>query len=451
MLNFDLAEQKKIDDATTKMYLWLDTWRQQSGAYNGYVVHRYDLKRLKFIHETPWGHCAIIEGLISLYEKNRTDELRDKIEAAVELQISRLDEDCSFINAGFEDDRFSSLVHNSMADRALLTYYNSEIPNADLKQKALETVQLNVNKYLIGNLWNETIGAFKFSKVDYYSPNLDRYVANMNCVAVEVMLELFRLTNEYQYYDYSKRCSKWVKTQTVNSDNKFCDGGISYGSNNPECIVGIYTGLCLPGLCQMYQAFQDDDLKIMAIRAVENLLTYTCEGYFCHSMDGDEEKRHPFFIAGAGIILYGIQYVNESLNTEYDTSLYLKNILDKQYKMGGVQNFIGYNCKGNNRNQKNSSYPVWEDAIACVPWNAQLFRYLAKVSTGLTEVNVKFPTLCIKPGFIYYETKKSCFISSIIPLKSMVLLIMNKQKDKSVFSFALKGMVSKIRKMLTRR
>ena len=58
---------------TVNMLDWLNTWRQDDGAYNGYVVHRFDLKRVKEIHDTPWEQTPIIDGLFNIY--NATNEL----------------------------------------------------------------------------------------------------------------------------------------------------------------------------------------------------------------------------------------------------------------------------------------------------------------------------------------------------------------------------------------
>lgn len=442
---FNEKEQRNIDCAVSKLYRWQNTWQQESGAYNSFVVHRCDLKRLREIHETPWGHCAIIEGLISLYEKEKNKALRFQIENAVRLQISRIDEDASFINAGFEDDRFSSLVHNSMADRALLCYYRCNINNEELKKETLHIVKKNVDKYLIGELWNEEKGAFRFSKVDYYSPNVVRYVANMNCVAVEVMLDLYEIEKENKYLTYSQKCGEWIKTQSVHKMNPYCDGGISYGSNNPECLVSIYTGLCLPGICKLYTVFQDEQYKEMAIKAVKNLLAYSENGYFCHSMVGEEQKKYPYFLAGAGIIIYGIEYVNDALEQEFDVKTYLFNILSKQYESGAVPNFMFYNSEANNRVNGKENVEVWEDIVPCLPWNAQLFRYLAKISRGLVKCERKKIIIRKSWRYIYMESDKWFVVLAIYPMRSSTLILINKNRDRSIIVFSLKDFVRGLR------
>lgn len=446
------SRQRMINSTVLKMYCWLDSWCQKSGAYNSFVVHRYDLKRLKMIHETPWGQGAIIEGLITLYQKKKSSSLKRDIEKSVDLQISRLDRDGSFINAGFEDDRFSSLVHNAMADRSLLAYYNCSGLSGKNKFKALQTVEKNVNDYLIGTLWSQDVGAFKFSKIDYYSPNTIRYVANMNCVAIEVLLELYNITQKDVYLEYAKKCGEWIKTQSISSDNKYIDGGISYGSTNPQNLVSIYTGLCLPGLCRLYNQFNDEAYKYMAIKAANNLVSYTCDGYFCHSMEGEKELRYPYFLAGAGIILYGIQEVNECFGLDIKTEVYLDNILKKQYKNGSIPNFMHYNSGSNNRMGANSKMEVWEDIVPCLPWNAQLFRYLAKQSTGLLKEKWKLkPLIKLSSKYIYYESLSKCIIISWFPLKSVVFIIINKKKDVSYISFSLIELVRKIKKIRNKR
>ncbi len=451
-MKFCKEDQLMIDHAVTKQYIWLNTWRQENGAYNSFVVHRCDLKRLKEIHETPWGHCAVLEGLISLYEKKQSQKLCMQIEDAVRLQISRLDRDGSFQNAGFEDDRFSSLVHNSMADRALLAYYNCSISNRKLKEKALRTAKRNADRYLLGELWDEQAGAFRFSRQDYYSPDVVRYVANMNCVAVEVMLLLYQILRQEKYLIYAKKCGEWLKTQSVSSDNIYRDGGISYGSNNPECLVSIYTGLCLPGICELYAAFQDEGYKHMAVNAVKNLLAYTEDGYFCHMMAGDEQKKHPYFIAGAGIVLFGIDYVNTALEQNFDILPYLRKVLKKQYLSGAVGNFMYYNSEANGRPKGSRRIEVWEDAVPCLPWNAQLFRYLAKVSRGLVKEEGRCHAVGkAGAGYLYAETEKWMTVCSVYPARSVVFLLIHKKRNRSLAAVSLKQIVSHVRRKPDRR
>lgn len=446
----DCKLQEKINIATINMYQWLNTWCQNDGAYNSFVVHRYDLKRLKYIHDTPWGHCAIIEGLITLYEKNNWYDLQQRIEKAVILQMSHLDCDASFINAGFEDDRFSSLVHNSMADRALLAYYKYSGALEITKKKALDTVTANVQEYLIGKLWDDTVGAFKFSKVDYYSPHQTRFVANMNCVAVEVLISLAEITGNSLYLNYAETCGNWLKTQIIVDKNLLRNGGISYGSTNPQNLVSIYTGLCLPGVCRLYEQFHDNDYKKIAVDAANNLLTYTCEGYFCHALEGDTELKYPYFLAGAGIILYGIQYVERSLNVSYQIDIYIQKILEHQLSNGAVENFLHYNSASNNRMNANSNMITWEDVVPCLAWNAQLFRFLSINTENLDRKLLQFNTSITKVyrSFFYYENANFFYVMSWRPLRSVALLVINKKCSVSLIAFTLKSFYNNVKQKL---
>jgi hypothetical protein len=51
-----------MDKALSKQIKWLQTWKTSEGAYNGFVVHRHDLKRMFKIHDTPWSQGPIIVG-----------------------------------------------------------------------------------------------------------------------------------------------------------------------------------------------------------------------------------------------------------------------------------------------------------------------------------------------------------------------------------------------------
>jgi hypothetical protein len=100
---------------------------------------------------------------------------------AADLQCKRLHKTGKYIYAGFEDDRFSSLVHNSLANCALLDLAKVLIDEGDDEkaQKYLKIVKENIDRYIIGVLWDEDFGAFKFSEIDYFTPDVIRFVVNM--------------------------------------------------------------------------------------------------------------------------------------------------------------------------------------------------------------------------------------------------------------------------------
>lgn len=443
--------QKEINQKTALMYNWLNTWRQLDGAYNGWVVHRFDLKRLKEIHDTPWGQGPIIHGLINLYRRTGDITYYLQAKSSVELQMSRLDYDSGKFNfAGFEDDRFSSLVHNALADCALLDFADLvKSKDEKLFNEILRVVQRNFDKYFFGVLWNEEIKAFKFSEVDYYSPTENRYVANMNSVAIESLIRFYKITDKTYYLEKAIEITNWLKTQIYNKEGDIADGGIGYANTHPNWFINIYTALALRGVCATYTVTKDQELYNIMLRTVEHLLKYSEQNMFCHAIHDGRKDLYPYFIAGAGMILKAIDDVNKTIGTHYDMINYVEKILSYQQPSGGVQSFLKYNTIENHRKGANPNTAVWEEYAPGVPWNAHLFEFITRYVSSDLDKTDKTKTSS-KMGLTYYyrESKNYFLVFSLFPPKSCTILFLNKKKNKSYIAFSLLKIYSKIIKKI---
>ncbi len=448
-------EKKRMMQATANLFDWLNTWRQEDGAYNGFVVHRFDLKRLKKIHDTPWEQTPIIDGLFNLYKATGDSRYYDMAKQSVLLQISRLNGETGMFDfAGFEDDRFSSLVHNSLADCALLTFAENAKPeDEDIKRQALETVQTNLDKYFFGVLYCEEGGAFKFSAVDYYWPQENRYVANMNSVAIEAMMRFSALTGEKFYREKALDILKSVTDLVCCDAGTMEEGGIGYANTHPHWYITIYTALALRGICAVYEYNKDEKLKEILLSSANHLIRYTTEeGYFCHTIQNGVQNRYPYWVAGGGMILKGIDDVARVTGEKFDVDKMVEKILSHQQKCGGVSSFSKYNTKDNHRPKDNPEGSVWEEVVPGPPWNAHLFEYLTRFADkdfNKYEADNK-NSFMIKKRFLYYESKKTFFVCSIFPLFSCALVLIRKKRNVSLIGFSLRHTYSKIRKLITR-
>ncbi|QZY55554.1 hypothetical protein [Crassaminicella profunda] len=441
----------KINKATNKLLNWIKTWEINDGAYNGYVIHRGDSKRLKYIHDTPWSQGPIIQGLINIYNRTQDETYYKEAKKAVKVQMKRLNSNGSYDYAGFEDDRFSSLVHNSLANCALLEFakLEKEINNESiLFMDIMSTVKTNIDEYLIKILWDENYGAFKFSAIDYYSLGQDRFVANMNSVAVESLIIFYELTNNEEYLNYALRIGEWILTQKVQKEGLLY-GAISYAQTHPDMIVSIYTALALRGIDDLYRITNDVRYKNMMIDAVEHLYRLIENDLFYHASYDGELRKEPYFIAGIGLILKAIEDVNISCNTKYPLNNIIDRILSKQTNIGGIKSFLAYNGKGNGRKNGNKNLEVWEDSSLVMGWNAHAFEFLSRHVTGefkFRKIVKKY--INIKWNYIYIETTKRIFVLNIWPIKSMILLYINKKKEKSIISLNALNIYSSIRKFI---
>lgn len=443
--------KETLMQVTANMLDWLNTWRQDDGAYNGYVVHRFDLKRVKKIHDTPWEQTPIIDGILNIY--NATNDLTyyDMAKQSVLLQISRLDTATGMFDfAGFEDDRFSSLVHNSLADCALLTFAeNSRSEDYDIKEKALSAVKCNLDKYFFGQLYSEVAEAFKFSAVDYYWPQENRYVANMNSVAIEAMMRYAALSGEEYYRDMALKILKSVIDLVCTDEGKMENGAIGYANTHPKWYISIYTALALRGICEVYKYNHDDKLRKIMLSSANHLLRYTSEeGYFCHAIQNGAQMPYPYWIAGGGMILKALDDVSRATGVELDVEKMVNTIIAHQQKCGGISSFLKYNTTNNHRKKNNPGVKVWEEIAPGPPWNAHLFEYFSRfVDDSFAEYAPHNSTsLVVNWRYIYYESKKTFFVCSLAPLYSCALIWIHKKKNVSLIGFSLRNVYANWRK-----
>lgn len=411
-----------VEKALSKQIKWLKTWKTDDSAYYGFVVHRHDLKRMFKIHDTPWSQGPIIVGYVNLYNHSQDSKWLDEAIAAADLQCKRISQTGEYIYAGYEDDRFSSLVHNSLANCALLDLAKTLKDEGKDYAKYIKVVRRNIDEYLIRELWDEEFGAFRFSKIDYYSPDKIRYVVNMNSVAVESLIKLSKLSNEKKYEKYAIRIGEWILTEQIITDG-IENGGINYSQVQPGVLILIYTALAMRGLDDLYLLTKDIRYLEMMKNASTHLmhLVDNKTNLFYHKIEDGKIYKYPQFIAGSGIILKALNDTEIVTGLEYDYDHVLDAILEYQLPNGGFENFVGYNSSDNRRKNGNEKEEVWEDIIPTIGWNAHIFEFLSRKFQGkIPEAPVKNNKFFYKK-YCYLETKNIVFITSLTNYNSSIL------------------------------
>ena len=440
-----ITTDKQISEALSKQISWLQTWKTKKGAYNGYVVHRFGLKRMFKIHDTPWSQGPIINGYLNLYQKTKDDKwLQEAIQSA-DLQCERLYKTGKYIYAGFEDDRFSSLVHNSLANCALLDLAKVLIDEGaqEEAQKYLRTIKENIDKYLIGILWDEEFGAFKFSEIDYYTPDVIRFVVNMNSVAVESLIKLSRLTGETKYQDYAIRVGEWMLTEQIKSSG-LENGGINYSQVQPRVLISIYTALAMRGIDDLYYLTEDQRYLEMMKNAANHLINLIDSEtkLFYHAILNGGLLMYPQFIAGAGIIFKALDDAEKLTGEKFDYQDALNTILKKQLPNGGFSNFVGYRNKNSDENE------VWEDIVPVMGWNAHIFEFLTRrIQKDFSYKPIKFSNIFFtSKNYFYRESKRSILILGIKPIRSLTMYFVIKKINVALFYIS----VNQLEKLLVR-
>lgn len=414
--------------ALTKQIKWIKTWQTETGGFNGYVVHRHDLKRMYRTHDTSWSQAPIINGFLNLYKSTFDISWLNEAIKAADLQCYRQCKNGSYTFAGFEDDRFSSLVHNSLSNCALLDLAKILINkgNKRLANKYIKVVKSNIDNYLIDKLWNNKFGAFKFSEIDYYSPNVTRYVVNMNSVAAESLIKLSAIIENEGYLDYALRIGEWILTEQISSQD-IRNGGINYSQVQPDTLISIYTALAMRGLDDLFYATNDNRYLEMMVKASKHLMNLIDPNtmLFNHSVIKGELVKFPQPIAGAGIILKALDDTEKLSGIRYSYDNVLEKILLSQLSNGGFKNFVGYNTLDNYRISGNGEL-VWEDIVPVVGWNAHLFEFLTRKIEGAYKYdpNIKVHSnIDISKNYIYLESCNFLIILGFRPFKSQIILV----------------------------
>lgn len=436
---------KQISEALSKQISWLQTWKTKKGAYNGYVVHRFGSKRMFKIHDSPWSQGPIINGYLNLYQKTKDDKWLQEASQAADLQCIRLHKSGRYIYAGFEDDRFSSLVHNSLANCALLDLAKVLIDEGD-DEKAWEYLRIakeNIDRYIIGVLWDENFGAFKFSEIDYYTPDVIRFVVNMNSVAVESLIKLSSLTGEKKYQDCAVRVGAWMLTEQIKSSG-LENGGINYSQVQPRVLISIYTALAMRGIDDLYELTKDKRYLEMMKNAANHLLNLIDPEtkLFYHAVLEGDILKYPQFIAGAGMILKALDDTEKLTGEKFNHHDTLNTILKKQFPNGGFSNFVGYRNKNSDENE------VWEDIVPVMGWNAHIFEFLTRrVQKDFSYKPIKFSNIFFtSKNYHYSESKRSILILGIKPIRSLTFYFAIKRINIALFYLS----VTQLEKLLVR-
>jgi hypothetical protein len=434
----------KIAGSVARLLAWLESWKTKTGAYNGYVIHRLNLKRMILIHDTPWSQAPMINSFLNLYHKTNNEWWLKKAIEAGNLQAGRLNSESKYIFAGHEDDQFCGLVHNAMANCALLDLARTLLEenskhHARLGQKYVHIVELNTARFLIEKLWVDEKGAFKVAERDYYSLRVDRFVANMNSVAVENLIKLSILTGKKEYADHAKRVGEWLLSLQIHSESTLLDGAIPYQEPRSNTFVSIYTALSMRGLDDLYFLTKDKRYLESMLAVARNLMRFRDPKYklFYHAFQNGSLKEYPLFVAGAGIILKAIDDVSRVCGETFSLDNTLNTILGLQLSNGGFPNFRGYNSTGNNRKNGDGSL-VWEDVVPTVGWNSHLLEYLTRYVPGdFSGIARKEMKTVFESGknYLYFETPRSAFIFGWNPFQSFGSYIVPNKTCALGFSF----------------
>ncbi len=420
-----------LDTMAESLCRWIQSWMSANGHLSAPVVHRGNLKRCWDVHMTPWSQASYIHSCRLLFERTASHEWLNLAVQAADAQLQMLNVHTGqYAYAGYEDNRFCSLVHCSMANLALLRLAKT-LRQAGRHAEAdrfIEAAVCCVNRYLIPRLWVESFGAFRMVERDYYSTTGDRFIANMNCLMLETLFEMSDLGVGDEYGSYIDRVGQWLPTQQDQSPGQ-TGGGIAYSHVQPDILIAIYTALCLPAVAQLHLRTGAPVYHRMLIRTVEHLqqLTDLQNGIYDHGYYHGRRITHPQFVAGSGLIGARLHQVQAFVQEDLGLDKLVQSLLPFRLDNGAYQNFVGCNTPDNFR-QRGSGEIVWEDVFPTAGWNVHLLemmvrmgaRFMPPSCTSIPPVTVNGRT------FRYHETTHWVELASWWPPRSMGMFVFRK-------------------------
>ena len=464
-----MLSQKTISDSLGALIGWLETWRDPNGAYNGFVLHRTETKRMDRVHDTAWTQAAMIRGYGQLFRKSREPRWSEAMTLAADLLASRFDPKTGQIrHTGHEDERFQSLVSCALGICALLSV--ADLVDAERRAKYIQLAADHAQRYWMDILWAEDEGAFKFTETDFYSMHEDRFVVNFNTMAAEALLAIHEASGEAKFRDRALRVGQWLiarwdETQTANekllagrttvADDPasiwMAPGGFSYqfteSQRQPDNYVTLYTGLSLRGFHALYRATRDERFAgiiraqsryALAMRDPDTHLFY-------HTAKGGRIEKNPRFIAGAGMTLGGLLDVMPLIGAQAVPEDTVMSILGHAHDNGSYPGFIGKNDTGHPH--RSSGGTVWEDVAASMNWNAQWFEYLTRLVEDPAQITIKPCDKTVRittRRFTYRDTPTSVTIIAWWPPKSAGLYLFDKASPQARLALCPAAIYSRI-------
>jgi len=403
------------------LWAYLSSWLSPDGGVNGPVVHRGDLKRMFSIHDTPWTQHGVIAGLLHLYRRSGRAYWLDNALKLADAQCARLEADGRFRWAGHEDDRFSSLVHNALADCALLDVAAVlECAGGDPRRdRYLRVAETNLEHYIVDVLYRRELTGFVMNPVDYYAGR-DRFVVNMNSVALEALVKLDQQRGTTRHLSRVQAVGdRILELQTRDGP---CRGSFPYSDLEPDTHIPLYTALAIRGFPALADLRQDTTWAEAAKQAAAFLdrARDVETGFWCHKFEPDRVYRFPFFVAGAGMICNGMLDAAEVTGEAIDVASLIDLLLRHQYGNGAIRNFIGYDHPDNGGFRSGVGATCWEDAFPTPNWNAQAFHFLCRVlpppdPPDQTNNTTPATVMSVSNRYLYRETENLALIVGTWP------------------------------------
>lgn len=215
------------------------------------------------------------------------------------------------------------------------------------------------------------------AETDYYAGR-DRFIANMNSVAIEALIELDRYRGTDRHHDRVRTVGE--RLRSLQSTGGPSRGSFAYSQLEPDVHIPLYTALTLrgfPGLAEVTGEKFWTDAAGEAVAFLARMEDPRTRLWY-HRLEGGRVHRYPLFVSGAGVICNGLLDSARVTGAEVDDQDLARRLLRFRLRHGAIRNFVGYDHPDNWR-RGGSGRESWEDAVPTPNWNAHAFRFLCRV------------------------------------------------------------------------
>jgi hypothetical protein len=367
---------KMIEQAVANLDYWLDTMRSKNG-YFGPVSHWWRDNIYYCGEGFDWRYEGIITGYLNLYKNTGENKWLKKARVAAHDLVNAMLPNGAFKNSSFELNPYDDgTIHNAAADIGLLELSKILKEEDDARYKIfMSTASSNIEKYLLGTLWNKKINNFSnLTSQNEFSPN-------KTATIIEALLLYSELGN-VDLDEYIVPASKGI----LNSQDS--TGGIYQGSSS-KYLFPFYSARCIPALKKLYAKTENTQYKTCS----DNVLNFLQDmrdrpGFYQLKYPDKSLGKYPVWIAGLGDIL---RCSGISDRKEIDF------IINNQDTIGGIRTSYGFNFKGRGSNY-DGEYD-FRDMLHVCGWNDKAFRFLTQFVDSVPGADVSQTELeCIYKG-----------------------------------------------------
>ena len=361
-------------NATRLLDAWLDTMRGADG-YGGPIAHWWQQSLMHTAAGLDWRYEGIVAGYLSLWRRSGVEHWLDKAQRAGADLLAGQCPNGHFHHSGFEaNPSTAGTPHEAACDIGLLRLAQAlrDIDNPAWSRYA-ECARRNFQQFYIGQLWDETVRAFRD---DMRQPS---FVPNKAATAAEVCFLLADLEQDSGWIEqYALPNLDHILAHQVSANDKL-HGGIlqnSFGKRKIYKFFPIYIARCVPALLRGYQWQQNERFLQSAIDAMAFIKRWLQpNGTLPTVIYGNGEVNcQPNWVAPLGDVLYSAEILSSFQHFKFPSLL--TRLLAGQDASGGIQTATGF---AQQAGRPNSQRPDVRDLLHVVGWCDKAFRYLATV------------------------------------------------------------------------